>query len=507
MELNTHICRQLTEKARAFTQITLDDDYIVRDNKPDVVRVIYSKGDIELEDAKVGNQVVWVTGKLRFAVLYQSDDENRRLDSITGEVPFQEKLVMENVGENDEASVDVQMEDLSIGIINSRKLVVRAVLNITADMAEEEEIAIACETEDVDYRQKSSQLPMMCLVANTRDVMHVAREFSLPNSRTNIGELMFYQADFRNEDIQLQNDKALVQMDVNLWICYRSESTGEYECFETVTPVSGEVDLPGANPDDVFWAKITPMETVVEPRGDYDGEARMVGMDLSLGVELQVYREEVCALLRDAYSLEKELVLEREPIFINQLLMKNVSKVRLMEQVKLEPTQERILQICGASGDITIDRTQRQNDGVMVEGILNVHILYNTVDDTMPFAHHSSQIPFEQFVELEGLSEDAVICVNGKVEQLQVNLLDPAEYEVKALLQISVLAMNKVPIENILSIREEPMDMDALQKQPGMIGYVRRPGEELWDVAKKYHATPENIIEIGSKVLVVKQVQ
>ena len=42
MELKTHICRQLTEKGSASTQITLDDDYIVRDNKPDVVRVIYT---------------------------------------------------------------------------------------------------------------------------------------------------------------------------------------------------------------------------------------------------------------------------------------------------------------------------------------------------------------------------------------------------------------------------------------------------------------------------------
>ena len=48
--------------------------------------------------------------------------------------------------------------------------------------------------------------------------------------------------------------------------------------------------------------------------------------------------------------------------------------------------------------------------------------------------------------------------------------------------------------------------MDALQKQPGMIGYVRRDGEDLWEVAKRYHATTDNMIEVGNKVLIVKQV-
>ena len=39
MEINRHICTQLIEKTRSFSQITLDDDYIVRDNKPDVLHI------------------------------------------------------------------------------------------------------------------------------------------------------------------------------------------------------------------------------------------------------------------------------------------------------------------------------------------------------------------------------------------------------------------------------------------------------------------------------------
>ena len=67
--------------------------------------------------------------------------------------------------------------------------------------------------------------------------------------------------------------------------------------------------------------------------------------------------------------------------------------------------------------------------------------------------------------------------------------------------------MKQTYVSNIISICEEPLDMESLQKQPGMIGCVRKDGEDLWDIAKKYHATADNIIEIGNKVLVVKQVQ
>lgn len=506
MELNRHICTQLIEKSNTFSQITLDDDFIVRDNKPDAIRIIYSTGNILVEDIKPGNQSLWISGKLRFSTLYQSDDENHRLESIQGEIPFQEKILMEEVEEADNTVVKMDIEDLSVGIINSRKLAIRAVVNVTARTLEEEEEEITCNIFDTGYEQKTAETTMLCLVENTQEQLRMQRELLLPNSRSNIGTLTFYQVDFRNEEITLHNDQVQIKTDAQIWVLYRSESTGEYECYETQVPLNSEIDVPSLRGDEIFWAKLSPVEVELEPRGDYDGENRILGLDILLSAEIQIYREESYQMLQDAYALDKELLIERKMAPMSQLLMKNVSKIRLLEQEQLEPQEQRILQLCGSSGHITLDHIHKRENGLHVEGILNVHILYNTTDDAMPFAHTSTQIPFEQFIEIDGFTNESLFWLNESLEQLQVNLLDNSEYEVKALIQLSVLAMNQKSISNIISIHEAELDINSLQKQPGMIGYVRREGEDLWDVAKKYHTTTENMIEIGNKVLVVKQV-
>ena len=228
MELNRHICTQLIEKSNSFSQITLDDDYIVRDNKPDVVRIIYSNGHILIEDVKAGNQGLWITGKLLFSTLYQSDDENHRLESVNGEIPFQEKLMMEDVDEGDDVIVDMEIEDLSIGIINSRKLSIRAVANVTARNIEEEDFALTSHIFEPGYEQKTKDYSVLCLTQNTKEQLRMQKEFLLPNSRSNIGQLIFYQVDFRNEEIQLQEDNVQLKLDAHIWILYRSESSGEY---------------------------------------------------------------------------------------------------------------------------------------------------------------------------------------------------------------------------------------------------------------------------------------
>ena len=506
MELNKHICTQFVEKEKEFMQMTLDDDYIVKDNKPDVLRIIYAKGETVLEDAKIGNQVVWLTGKLYFNVLYQSDDENHRLESVNGEIPFQEKVIMDTREECEELTADIQIEDLSIGIINSRKLAVRALLNVEVKCLEEETETFCCRIESDGYEQKIEELNMLCLIENKKEMLSLQKEILLPNSRTNIGEIIFYQVDFYNEEIQLLENRMTIQTTAKVWVLYRSESTGEYECFETAVPLTGEIDVYGTSGEEVFWAKLSPRDVVIEPRSDYDGENRMMGMELNFWIEFQIYKEENCQVLKDAYSLATDLELEREDATYHQLLVKNLSKIRLMEQQKIELNQERILQICGSSGNITIDSVERREDGIHVEGMLTIHVLYTTTDDNLPFAHTEGQIAFEQFIEIPGFSDVTKLWMNDKIEQLQVNLLDSTEYEIKAVLEIGVLALEENKISNIMEIEEVPLDMNLVQKQPGMIGYVRKEGEDIWDVAKKYHATSANILEFGNRVLVVKQV-
>ena len=166
----------------------------------------------------------------------------------------------------------------------------------------------------------------------------------------------------------MKEDGIGIQMDAQVWVLYRSESTGEYECFETTVPLSGEVEMYELMQNDIYWARIMPMEVQVEPREDYDGEARMLGLEVSFTVELELYREESCQMLQDAYSLDKELLLEQIPFENVTLLMKNLSKVRLLEQEKIEPNQERILQICGSSGRLVLDRVQKTEKGIMIEG-------------------------------------------------------------------------------------------------------------------------------------------
>ena len=147
MELSKKYIHMNREKGKAVTQITLDDDFNVPDTKPDLIRIILDKGEIRLDETTITQDHVWLKGVLKFSLLYRSDQEEGKINSMNGEIPFQESLAIDGANEYDTAKMEWEMEDLSIGVINSRKLSVKAlvVLKAVIDEIYDEDIVTGAE--------------------------------------------------------------------------------------------------------------------------------------------------------------------------------------------------------------------------------------------------------------------------------------------------------------------------------------------------------------------------
>ena len=134
MEIKKQNIHMNYEKGSAMSQITLDDDYNLPDYRPDIVKVLKEKGEIRFDEIQVKEGRIYVKGNLIFQVLYRSDMEEHKLDCLRGQIPFEETISMDGVNELDPVDIDAELEDINIGIINSRKLSVRALVMLKAEM-------------------------------------------------------------------------------------------------------------------------------------------------------------------------------------------------------------------------------------------------------------------------------------------------------------------------------------------------------------------------------------
>lgn len=145
MKNNIHMNRQ---KGTAVSQITLDDDFIVPDTMDDVSAVLLGNGDIQIESSRAQGDRVLIRGKLSFAVLYRR--ESGGLQSLKGEIPFEETVNVPELEEKDSFQVSWNLEDLNTGMINSRKLNIKAVvmLEVRVESLYDAEAAVDVKTDD-----------------------------------------------------------------------------------------------------------------------------------------------------------------------------------------------------------------------------------------------------------------------------------------------------------------------------------------------------------------------
>lgn len=517
MELEKVKIHRKQETGSAVSQLTLDDDYNVPDYRPDIVKVLKEKGELRFEEVRAGNGAVWVKGSLNFRVLYRSEQGNGKISCLKGEIPFQEKLNMDGLQEDDNVTAAGEIEDITIGVINSRKLNLRAVvvLRVNAEKEVDEELSAVLEVDD-DYEQKVVREEGLTLLASQRDICRQKNEVVLPSSKPNVHEILWRSVELRNVENRLQAGKVQIAGEVQIAVLYSEEEEIErLQWYETTLPLECEMEC-SVQEDAICKVKVIPLSADVEVKPDYDGEERVLVLELALSVDVRVWREEQIELLADVYSLRKELVPHRKARMIEKLLVKNDAKCRIAEQIELPESRERILQICACEGRVNLERRELVENGVQAEGTIMVELLYITTDDNMPVGTVREIYPFSQVIEMPETKEPVRLELDCGIEQLAAVMLDQEHIEVKAVVRLDLIAFMEQTIQNIEDVEEQEPDTEELRSRPGLVGYIAKEGDELWEIAKENHTTIRDILETngwkekellpGDTLLIVKRV-
>lgn len=135
MELVKKLVSVNQGRCRGSIQLTLDDDFNVPDRKPDVRQIVAEQGEIHTNEVTPNGDKVQLDGTLQFQIFYISEGEGGRMQGMNGEIPFQEWVNLPEVCQS-QVMVKWILEDLSVEVINSRKISVRAI--VTAHVKGEE---------------------------------------------------------------------------------------------------------------------------------------------------------------------------------------------------------------------------------------------------------------------------------------------------------------------------------------------------------------------------------
>lgn len=501
-------------KYKAGTQIALEDDRNLQDSKPDISRILGQKGYIRLEELKPAADHVTMRGKLYYKVLYQSD-EGQEICSVEGNIPFEEQVHMDGLGTEEMVQARWELDDMTIGMINSRKLSIQAVacFELFVEELYEEQMPVNLvelprET-GIECRKKT--LDMAGIAVLKKDIFRVREEMELPQSCPNIGSLIWEDMEMSELEFRTVEEKIFIKGEIRAFFLYAPQSEeGGVQVFGTTVPISGSVDCQGCSEDLIADIRSQISQQDIEVQEDFDGERRVISLEMVLDLYIKLYREEKTEILTDCYGLLKEVKLQRQETGYRTMLTKCTGKYRLSEEISAEgvPASAKLLHYQAA---VQKEGQRQTEEGVEILGAVEADFLLQDESDGKFYRLHAG-IPFKYLLETSDAAADfsnVKICLENLTAAGAGTV-----WEVKGILSFEMAAFHRAKEDVIQTVELCEPDAEKYRKTPGMIGYVVKAGDSLWDIGKRYMVSLESLKEMnhltrdeihaGDKMLIIR---
>ena len=418
MELVQKRIHYMQEGRRTFDQFYLDEDLNVPDAKEDVGVIVQGQANVKVEDLRLVENYLRVAGKLYYQILYITDTADPRPAVIEGTLPFEEMVYVESG--QDQFYIENTRTEFTATLVHSRKMSVRAMveMEIGREVLSDEETTVDVESSIPVYK-KMRQIALLGLHTTKKDTYRIKEEITLPGTKESVGQMLVTDVKSRRLEIRVQQDELILQGEILLFCMYLSED-GKTDWVEQGIPYSGRIACGGVEEGMYYHVQPSLSDSLIDVRLDEDGEMRVLGVEATLGLKMNIYKEENIELLEDMYSLEQECRFETRGAVYEELLIQNHSKCKISERLSLPELGDDVLQICHSDGMIQIDHTEVEEGGVRLEGILHLGFLYLRANDAQPFGSWQGMVPFSWLLECQGITDDDRCDISRHVEQLSV---------------------------------------------------------------------------------------
>lgn len=490
------------EKKRTVVQTAIEDDINISDTKPDVAAIIFKKGELFIDETKVMQDHLIIKGKLQFSVLYASTEGEHALYSMNGSIPVEEHVNVDGLNVSDVVDVGTVMEDVSVTMINSRKISIRTLVSFVISVATLQTVSIpkAMESEEAMECCREERRLFETVVMN-KDVYRIRTEIDIPKSDPNIGEIIWAEVKIAGLNYRVLNEKIQLQGEMNVFFLYASEDDNHsLRYYENIHPFSGVIDCAevreGMTP--VISSRVSAYELTAKP--DYDGELRSALLDVTLDLDIRVYEEQVSSFISDVYGVSKEVKTILSKACFNELVAQNTLQQRLVERIRVTEDEGKILQLVHSKPSVMLDEVTVTDEGLSVNGNVHVDILYISNDDKQPYSSLSGDIPFSYDIDIPGITKECIYDIKPDVDQISVVMVDSNEVDVKIVLNFKTVVFGMHEEEIIDAVEVSEPDADKMNALPGIAVFFVGNNDTLWQIGKKYYVPVSRIKEMNNLV-------
>lgn len=401
-------------------QINVQDRLRVPEPKPDIADVIDTRVKSEIKKTEVIRDKVIVNGELEVKIVYEADKPSQPVHAFERMINFSGFVDVEGAEPGDEVFVHVKIEDVHVKKESKREVEVTIILEIKVRVLGVEDVWVVT---DVDApkgtRVEHDVLELEQLIARGSTQVIVKDTIDVPEEKPNVEQVLDIETEVDIDRKRIIDDKVIVNGIVEQKVIYVGKVPSQsVHVVHGTAPFTAFIDLKGVRPgmDVDVHVVVEDVKAHLEKGGDI---VRLTKV-LKLNVMVTAARD-----VRVVTDVRGDGVhVRREFIKAQHLLAHERKQVLVRELVEIPEEKPCVAQVLSkeAKVDVDIEDTRVIRDKVIVEGELDISVVYESTEPDQSVHVVHASIPFEAFIDAPGAREDSKVDVDVEVEHLNIKI-------------------------------------------------------------------------------------
>jgi LysM repeat protein len=509
IELIKDILRIEELRGKEDTQALVETEIYLNPSRPDLESILWADGVVEVLSTKVIRDRLVVSGVVKFKVVYKSKEEEKSIYTIDSNADFREEIGIEGITEDMSATIKTNIEYIEHELLDERKLSLKALVSLEGKVEEVKNIEIIKDIERKESLQTLKEtIKYKEIYGRETAYAFVKEAFELREDKPAIEEILKLSIQAYEEDATVADDRIIISGMVNARVVYYGE--GQIATIEEEMPFNHFLEIPGALSGSQGEILMEVVEGGYEVLEDDEGELKVLDIEAKISISGLAYSENEKNLIVDAYSTKEKIKIEKEEL----TLVENIKNVVHKESIVKDLSQYKIREIYDLTGYPSIIESRFIDGEFIVEGICIVQGIY--LDDvTESIDTLREEIPYKYYLSLDEKVVDPLAEISLDLETIRANLSKDI-FVVEASVKHNIKINRNRSLSLIKSLEETGEIIDK-RNRPSITIYIVQREDKLWDIAKRYNTTVEEILQandsispsdivVGEKIIIEKTV-
>lgn len=466
----------------AKAELPLEAEILIPDYLPQVFKVVKCFVHLVPLQKQISMGRLTVEGYLRCVVYYQAEQE-QALCQTEQKIPFTRAMELPQA-EYNTCSIQVsgQVEYLNCRALNQRRLDVRGAYALNARIAVRKEQEVVTALAECGIEQKMTAVPAMRPLLSVdklitaEETIQFAKQPQAILDAAGVGHV---------EEIKLVSGKAVVKGKIQVSLLYRGEESTQLEVVEQSVPFNQILDTESLPQDSESFACVEMTGCTLMTASGQELSAQIT---VTAMLHLRIWRSGECYLVEDAFSTQYETQLTEQKIFTEQLACPLNQTGTGQFQVNL-PDEEGQVVHCFAQ-PVSVELAQQEGK-LVLQGRAYGHLLCLNSLGEMDCCDKAFeyQIP----LSLEGEPQQYRLECWPTVTGIETTV-EQGQATVKVQWQLEGLVFRRTQQTIVVDVTcTDPLE----QQQPDIALriYYAKAGEHLFDIAKRYHLPPADLMK------------